>query len=60
MQEKLNNVLKHIQSKNKTNEFFEYLLMKYDISERKMEGLRYFLLNMKKHNNNIIKIYLIN
>ena len=35
MQEKLNNVLKHIQSKNKTNPFFEYVIQKYVISERK-------------------------
>ena len=35
MQEKLNNVLKYIQSKNKTNPFFEYVIQKYVISERK-------------------------
>ena len=35
MEEKLNNVLKHIQSNNKTNPFFEYVIQKYVISERK-------------------------
>ena len=35
MEKKLNNVLKHIQSNNKTNPFFEYVIQKYVISERK-------------------------